>query len=363
MSDGQREAWAQTSYSALRQVTRRLLLALTAALAVSVPAAAAAAAPVKMSVGPAAVQVVAAGSVAYVASAPLKAKPGHLVFVDLRRDRVFARVTVGHNPEAIAVDQTSGRAYVANYDDPGSISVIDVRLRKVVRTLPAGANPGNLAVVGPRGHRLLVVLNQGQTSPTRGSVDVWNLRTMKRLGRLRTKFTPIGLASLGAERMLVGDANKGYAYVLDPNRMRLVRRVTIPAGPVNDIAVGPTLVYVTADPEGITVLSRLTLTPVGSVVPSLPPSDPVRVAVSATDIGYVVDNGFGAPHPGTLQVLDGAGTAAFRPLGLNAIGIALTQDQRTLLVTAYDEGKLWVLPVPTVPAARALTTRTRTARR
>jgi hypothetical protein len=48
MSDGQREAWAQTSYSALRQVTRRLLLALTAALAVSVPAAAAAAAPVKI---------------------------------------------------------------------------------------------------------------------------------------------------------------------------------------------------------------------------------------------------------------------------------------------------------------------------
>jgi hypothetical protein len=68
--------------------------------------------------------------------------------------------------------------------------------------------------------------------------------------------------------------------------------VTIPADAVTDLAAGPKLVCVTGD-GGISVLRRATLAPVGQVVQPLKPMDPVSVAVSSADIGYVVDSGGG----------------------------------------------------------------------
>ena len=314
------------------------------ALAGSVPATASAA--VKIRVGPSLSAVASSGQFAYVASAPLSAKAGSLAFVDLPRNRVIGRVHVGHNPMAVAVDSRRRFAYVANYDVKGSVSVVDLRRRVIARTLPAGKDPGNVQLASRGGRNLLLVENQGVTEPAKGSVDVWDLGTMRRIRRLATGFNPIGLALLpGRGQALVGDGNRGFAWVLDLGQLRFVKRVPVPAGPVNDIEVGGQRVYVVSV-GGISVLRQSTLAPLGQVVKPLKPFDPLTVAVTPSGIGYVVDNGFGMPLAGTVQILAGPRTAGRRTVGQNAIGIALAQHNTRLVVTSYNEGTLWVIPTP-----------------
>lgn len=307
--------------------------------------------PTKIAVGKRPQGVVAVGSTAYVTNAPLRGKmPGQLVYVNLRRDRVFARVTVGKDPLSLAIDAAKGLAYVSNFI-PGTVSVINLRQRKVVDTLQAGFGPTNVALVGPKRHRMLVVLNQGYLKPPRGSIDIWDLRTMKRVRRLNVNYNPSGLASLGHERVLVGSENTGHAYVLNVKKRRFVRRLTLPVLAVHEIAAGSKFIYVTAEASnsiggGTVVLSRHGLKQVGRVVKALAPGDPLFVAVSSDNRAYVVNNGFGEPVVSTLQVLRGPHTIGSRKLGKCTIGIALAQRERTLLATVFDEGKLWVFPRP-----------------
>src|SRR5207302_1237060 len=264
--------------------------------------------------------VTAVGPMAYVTVAPLRnlTLPGYLAYVDLGRRRVVAQVNVGRNPEGFAYDGATGLGYVSNYDSrkSGTIRIVDIRGRKVVRTLPAGLNPWTLAVARSTHGRLLVVVNNGNGD--RGSIDIWNLSRTRRISRLALRFSPVGLTSIGGNRMLVGSFNGGAAWVLDLNRLKLVRKVAIPAGPVNGLAAGTKHIYVTGF-GGITVLDRRTLKPVGPVVDPSVPGNPLGVAVASGDTAYVVDNGApGASKPtgglapgsppfpnGTLQILRG----------------------------------------------------------
>jgi DNA-binding beta-propeller fold protein YncE len=299
---------------------------------------------------------------AYVTVAPQSdLTKGYLVYVDLRRNRVVARVNVGPNPEGFAFDRVTGLGYVSNYAKRGAIRVIDIRHRKVVQTLPAGLNPFNLAVVTSGQRRLLVVLNNGTTQPARGSIDIWNLKTMRRARRIPVSFSPAGLASIGTDRMLVGSFASGAAWVLDLNKLKLVRRVTVPVTAVNGLASGTKHIYVTGL-DGISVLDRRTLKPVGPVIKPLPPGVPLGVATFG-DVAYVVNNGApgatrnppcgvcggntSAPFPaGALQILRGTTTLGSRKLGRDAQDVAVADGNRKLLVTARLDGTLWVIPRP-----------------
>ena len=66
---------------------------------------------------------------------------------------------------------------------------------------------------------------------------------------------------------------------------------------------------------GISVLRQSTLAPLGKVVKPLNPFDPITVAVTSSGTGYVVDNGFGMPLAGTVQILAGPKTAGRRTVG------------------------------------------------
>ena len=62
----------------------------------------------------------------------------------------IATVSVGHHPQAVAVDESTNLVYVANTLD-STITVIDGASNKVAATLKGGKNPHAIAVDAPAG--------------------------------------------------------------------------------------------------------------------------------------------------------------------------------------------------------------------
>ncbi len=99
--------------------------------------------------------------------------------INVLRGTAGAEITVGTYPQAIASD--GARVYVLNANlvnfapaGPGSVTVLDDRLR-VVRTVQlSGINPSAAAFVGNR----LYVLNSGSFNGNNGSLSIVNLQTL-----------------------------------------------------------------------------------------------------------------------------------------------------------------------------------------
>jgi YVTN family beta-propeller protein len=110
------------------------------------------------------------------------------------------------HPSAIAVDARRGHAFVANAYD-GSVSMVEARSGRVLRTVAVGANPWSLAV-DPRADRVLVSTGQGLwpswSSATAGRVQVLDGRTGR---RLRTVAVGLGPAALAV------DKRSGHVFV------------------------------------------------------------------------------------------------------------------------------------------------------
>lgn len=112
---------------------------------------------------------------------------GSVLVLDSRTGRLLRTVPLGSDPGVVAVDARRGRVFVLNggtasnmngavhpHDD-GSISVLDAVTGAVLRTIPAGGNPG-LAAVDPQSGRLTVAgvraARGAQTLPMSGYVLV-----------------------------------------------------------------------------------------------------------------------------------------------------------------------------------------------
>jgi len=93
-----------------------------------------------------------------------------VVMLDARSGQVLRTITVGRFPAAVAVDARRGRAYVVSRDEAfsfnptttGSVSVLDTRTGAVLRTIPVGVDPVALAVDEGSG-RVFVATRGGAT--------------------------------------------------------------------------------------------------------------------------------------------------------------------------------------------------------
>jgi uncharacterized protein (TIGR03437 family) len=88
--------------------------------------------------------------------------------------QVLGTVAVGRSPRAVAIDDSTSLAYVANQNS-GTVSVVDIGRRTVVDTLPltANARPQNARLIPPGG--MLAV-----TEPDAGVVDLLDLTSRNR---------------------------------------------------------------------------------------------------------------------------------------------------------------------------------------
>jgi len=93
-----------------------------------------------------------------------------VVMLDARSGQVLRTITVGQFPTAMVVDTRRGRAYVASRDEAasfnptttGSVSVLDTRTGAILRTIPVGVDPVALAVDEGSG-RVFVATRGGAT--------------------------------------------------------------------------------------------------------------------------------------------------------------------------------------------------------
>jgi YVTN family beta-propeller protein len=122
------------------------------------------------------------------------AKAGTVSVVDLARGAVVATIPVGRHPTAVALDAKHGRLFVANANDD-TVSVIDVRRRRVVRTLTVqpfaaktdGVAPTALAYDAAR-DRLLIACGGIN------AVAVYDLSRNRIAGLIPTSWYPVSVA-------------------------------------------------------------------------------------------------------------------------------------------------------------------------
>jgi YVTN family beta-propeller protein len=164
---------------------------------------------------------------------------------DTKSGRETARIAVGDDPDAAFYDAATGHAVVMNAKG-GTVSVIDVATRKVVRTITL--KPGLEYGVLARGGRLFV--NNEDTN----EIETADLATGK-VGpviALTGCQGPTGLALDDKTDRLISACANGKAAVVDAKAHRLVSLLTIGAGP--DAAIVDTdrrLAFIPCGKDGV----------------------------------------------------------------------------------------------------------------
>jgi len=143
---------------------------------------------------------------------------------DTKSGRETARIAVGDDPDAAFYDAATGHAVVMNAKG-GTVSVIDVATRAVVRTITL--KPGLEYGVLASGDRLFV------NNEDANEIETANLATGK-VGpaiALTGCQGPTGLALDDKTDQLISACANGKAAVVDAKAQRLVSLLTIGAGP------------------------------------------------------------------------------------------------------------------------------------
>jgi YVTN family beta-propeller protein len=71
--------------------------------------------------------------------------PGVLLVIDTATNAVTGSITVGQNPQGVAISADGGTVWVVNVND-GSLSVIDTATSTVTTAIPIGSSPFGVAV-------------------------------------------------------------------------------------------------------------------------------------------------------------------------------------------------------------------------
>lgn len=144
-----------------------------------------------------------------------------LLIVDPRAGRVAARIpTARETSHMVAADAEGRRAYVANIGS-GSVTVVDLVQKKVVKDIPTAEGAEGIATTPD--DREVWVVNRGADT-----VSIVNTKTLEvaatiRVAKfpIRVKFTPDG------KRALVSCASSGDVAVLDTASRKEIQRISI----------------------------------------------------------------------------------------------------------------------------------------
>lgn len=131
---------------------------------------------------------------------------------------ILATTPVGQHPSLLAIAPWTGHAFVLNQGSlaqdssggivPGSISVLDTRTGKTIRTVPAGTAPQAIAVSRRTGH--VFVLNSYMHNGGNGTVIVLDARSGRSLHTVR-------VGNLSEDIVL--DDGRERAFVLNENNL------------------------------------------------------------------------------------------------------------------------------------------------
>jgi uncharacterized repeat protein (TIGR01451 family) len=136
---------------------------------------------------------------------------------------LLPHVNVGSNPQGVALDPLTQRAYVTLGD--GNLVVIDTSENRILSTVPVGLEPQGVAVNPTTG--LVYVANSGE-----GTVSVVDGATYRVVDAIRGFVRPCGLAvDEVTDRIYISDAGADCLAVVDGKTNEIVRRVPVGSYP------------------------------------------------------------------------------------------------------------------------------------
>lgn len=164
--------------------------------------------------------------------------PGNVTVIDSETGAIVNTTEVGRDPTAIAVDKSTGRVFVVNrgaYDtsghpsELGTVSVLDARSGRVLRTIGVGKGPQSITV-DERLERVVVV-NSG-IAPESGSVSILDGQSGTVLGKIAVDSYPADAAVDSTEGLVfVANFLSNTVSILDLQRMRVAKTVTLGSEP------------------------------------------------------------------------------------------------------------------------------------
>jgi uncharacterized repeat protein (TIGR02543 family) len=176
--------------------------------------------------------------------------PATVKVINLATQSIIATIPVGINPNSIAIDPQSGKAYVTNYNSLSkSVSVIDTNTNSVVSTIQLNDSPAGVTITGGKAYVTIPV-----NSPN-GWVKVINIATDQVIDTLTVGRDGWGIASLSGN-VFVANQSSGNVTVIQTSNYQVVSTLTtgsLPTGIASDPSTAR--VYVSNQGDGtITVI-------------------------------------------------------------------------------------------------------------
>lgn len=144
-----------------------------------------------------------------------------LLIVDPKERHVTARIPTGRETShMVAADRSGKRAYVASIGS-GTVSVVDLAERKVVKDMPTGEGAEGIAITPD--DREVWVVNRGADTVAILDTKTLEVAATVKVPRfpIRVKITPDG------KRVLVSCAQSGDVAVLDAASRKEIERIAI----------------------------------------------------------------------------------------------------------------------------------------
>jgi DNA-binding beta-propeller fold protein YncE len=151
-------------------------------------------------------------------------RPGDVIIVDMKQDKVVADIPAHKNPDGAAYDPRSKLVFAMNHDS-GEATVINPVAGKTVATIPVGGTL-EFPVADGRGH---VFVNVTST-PDIAVIDV-DKKAVTAHYKLQGCDGASGLAYDAADKLLISSCRNGMAKVIDATDGNEVASIPIAAGP------------------------------------------------------------------------------------------------------------------------------------
>lgn len=224
-------------------------------------------------------------------------------------------VAVGRYPYGAAVLPDGRRALVTN-EAPGTVSVVDLKQRKVIKTITVGghlAHPS--AVIAPNGKRAYVTITNSDQVAALDTRKLKLVQTVSVATKAGIGVSPNALAvTPDGSRLLVSDAGSDAVSVFGiGKRLKLLGRVPTAHYPTDVEATGSKLIWLTGkglgtgpNPGGPNPFNSATLDQTGAQSQFLP-----RITLGSTGIGAM-------PSAKRLKALTKQADAQLKPANLPA---------------------------------------------
>ena len=149
---------------------------------------------------------------------------GEVVSIDPNTGERQWSVKVGRGPKSASLDPSQKQLYVPNSLD-STVSVVDIRSRAVIATIPTGSNP--VAVTVHPNRARAYVANAGS-----GDITIVNTRRMRAMTTLKACGLPLRpVLSASGKRAFISCRGSGTVAVIDTTRNALARIIPVGSKP------------------------------------------------------------------------------------------------------------------------------------